>query len=350
MDDIEKRKVSVIVPIYNDEEYIHSCIDSIITQTYRYLEIILVDDASQDTSLEICNEYAEIDDRIRVLHNNQNRGLSESRELGYRQSTGEWICFVDHDDSMCPQAIECLINCADAKTDIITGKYKNILNRNFAQYEWEEIDKPDELVLNHDSAVDTLGYFGQYGVSECLWGKIYRRELFEKIEILEYKERFSQLYFEDVLLISALVKACGQMKIVDKYVYIHRVDYNSVSMSPYALEYNLQTARTADIVTARLDEPYSRKAYAKIIQNYLLVFSKNWYFVWQYYDKNSALLREMEDMFDRYYRIYKGLEIKEPFVTDMCIKLFSINKALFCIIICMPWFQWISKIKYALKS
>lgn len=339
MDDIET--VSIIVPIYNDENYIRSCMNSIINQTYTNVEIILVDDASKDASLEICREYAKKDDRIKVLHNNSNRGLSESREIGYQQATGKWICFIDHDDCMCPDAIECLINYSDEKTDIIAGKYKNILNKKFERYIWDENDNPGVLVLEHHVAVDTLGGFGQYEVPECLWGKIYRRELFEKIEILEYKESFSQVYFEDVLLTSALVKACGRMKIVDKYIYIHRVDYNSVSMSPYALEFNLQTARTADIVIARLDEPYARNAYAKVMQNYLLVFSKNWYLVWQYYDKNPALLREMEDMFDEYYNIYKKLRLKKSFLTDLCISFFHFNKELFCIIVCKIWFEWV---------
>lgn len=348
MDDIEK--VSIIVPIYNDENNIRSCIDSIIAQTYKNIEIILVDDASKDASLGICREYAAKNDRITVMHNNSNRGLSESREIGYKQAAGEWICFIDHDDCMCPDAIECLINYADEKTDIITGKYKNIPNNKFERYIWDENDDPGVLVLEHHIAVDTLGCFGQYGVPECLWGKIYRRELFEKIAILEYKESFPLVYFEDVLLTSALIKACRQLKIVDKYIYIHRVDYNSVSMNPYALEFNLQTARTADIVTTRLDEPYSRNAYGKVIQNYLLVFSKNWYLVWQYYDKNPALLREMEDMFDRYYRIYRQLGVRRSFVTDMCIKLFSINKLVFCVAVCKLWFKWISKVKYTLLS
>ena len=348
MDEIET--VSIIVPVYNDEKNIRSCLNSIIAQTYRNLEIILVDDASKDASLEICQEYAAVDDRFKVLHNNRNCGLSESREIGFQHATGEWICFVDHDDCMRPQAIEWLVGVADEKTDVVTGKYKNISNKNFEQYMWNRINKPDVLVLNHDSAVDTLGYFGQYNVPECLWGKIYRKELFAKIEILEYKKSFSQVYFEDVLLTSALVKACRQMKIIDKYIYIHRVDYNSVSMSPYALEFNLQTARTADIVTARLDEPYSRNAYAKVIQNYLLVFSKNWYLVWQYYDKNAALLREMENLFDRYYKKYKELGAGGSFVANMCIKLFSINKVLFCVFVCKLWFQWISKVKYTIQS
>lgn len=346
----KKDKVSIIVPVYNDEKYICSCLDSIIHQTYNQLEIILVDDASADSSLEICKRYAAMDDRIKILHNSRNCGLSGSREIGYRYATGEWLCFMDHDDSISHRAIEYLVNCADENADIVAAKFKNILNEKFEQYSWDTTSKVSVLTLSHDMAVDTLGNFGKYDVPECLWGKIYRRTLFEKIDIKKYKQRFSQVYFEDVLLTSALVKACREIKIVDVYMYIHRVDYNSVSMSPNALEFNLQTARTVDIVLGRVDEPYAGNAYARIIQNYLLVFSKNWYLIWKYHNKNEKLLHEMEELFEKYYKIYQKLEVHKPLATSMCIRLFKINKVFFCLSVCKLWFGYISKLKYQLKS
>lgn len=346
MSEIEKGKVSVIVPIYNDEKYIRLCVDSIIAQTYNKLEIILIDDASKDMSLEICQEYALQDNRVKVLHNDMNCGVSVSRELGYQQATGEWICFIDHDDYMCPWAIECLLNAADEMADIIAGKYKSILDGYFGKYMCVENDKADVLVLEHDIAVDTLGSFGKYEVPECLWGKIYRKSLFEKINFGKYREKFSKIFFEDILLTSALIKACSHLKIVDQYIYIHQVINNSVSLKLTELEINLQTARAADIVIGRLDEIYSRNAYAKTIESFLLVFSKNWYIVWRYYDKDPVLLNEMEGLFDKYYKTYKEFDRdKKRFVNNICISLFNANKVLFCIIVCQLWFQYFSKIK-----
>lgn len=346
----EKNRVSIIVPIYNDEAYIRNCVDSIIHQTYKKLEIILVDDASADDSLQICRAYASKDSRIKVIHNEHNQGLSKSREIGYSQSTGDWISFMDHDDCINPCTIAYLMENARDTTDIVAARYKNILNDDFEKYTWEDCSNMEVVTLSHDHAVNMLGAFGQYEVPECLWGKIYRKELFDRIEIQKYEKQFSLVYFEDVLLTSALIMACREMRILNQYVYIHRVDFNSVSMSPNALEFNLQTARTADIVMARLNEPYSADAYARVLQNYLLVFSKNWYLVWSYYNKDKKLLNEMEELFDRYYDNYRTLKSKTPLVPRICIGLFRVNKILFCFVVCKFWFQCVSKIKYRLKS
>lgn len=91
------KKISVIVLVYNIEKYVGKCIDSIRKQTYKKLEIILVDDGSTDNSGSICDAYADKDNRIRVIHQ-QNRGLSGARNRGLEASTGEYIGFVDGDD------------------------------------------------------------------------------------------------------------------------------------------------------------------------------------------------------------------------------------------------------------
>ena len=90
-------KISVIVPVYNVEKFIKRCLDSIINQTMRDLEIILVNDGSTDNSGKICDEYAQLDNRITVIHK-ENGGLSSARNTGLDVATGEWIAFVDSDD------------------------------------------------------------------------------------------------------------------------------------------------------------------------------------------------------------------------------------------------------------
>lgn len=346
----EKGKVSIIVPIYNDEKYIHMCIESIIHQTYTKLEIILVDDVSKDASLEICREYAQTDDRIVVLQNENKRGLSGSRERGYRHATGEWICFVDHDDCMDLRAIEKLLAVADDGTDIITGKYKNVLTQYFERHKWDTNSKVNTVTLEHDDAVDALGDFVKNEVPPCLWGKIYRRDLFEKVEILKYKDEFSLIYFEDTLLTPALIKACRKLKIVDQIIYMHRIYYNSVAMSLSSLKFHIQTARAVDIVMNWLDEPYARHTYAKYMQGFLLNISKTWYLIWRYYDKDAALLHEMEELFNKYYAIYKDLDERKLSVNDICIRIFNVNKVFFSAVICKAWFQYVQKIKHRLLS
>ena len=104
-------KVSVIVPVYNVEAYIHKCVDSILNQTMRELEVILVDDGAQDKSGAICDEYAGKDDRVQVIHK-ENGGLSDARNAGVMQATGDYILFVDSDDYIRNDMIECLYHLA----------------------------------------------------------------------------------------------------------------------------------------------------------------------------------------------------------------------------------------------
>jgi glycosyltransferase involved in cell wall biosynthesis len=91
-------EISVIVPVYNVEKYIHRCIDSILAQTFTDFECILVDDYSSDNSLSICEEYAKKDTRIRIIRNEQNRGLPQVRKIGFAIASGGYILYIDSDD------------------------------------------------------------------------------------------------------------------------------------------------------------------------------------------------------------------------------------------------------------
>jgi len=111
-------KISVIVPVYNVEQYLSKCIDSILAQTLTEFEILLIDDGSPDNSGNICDEYAEKDTRIRVFHT-ENRGVSSARNLGLDNAKGDFICFVDSDDWIDPLMFESLlVRTIDTKADL----------------------------------------------------------------------------------------------------------------------------------------------------------------------------------------------------------------------------------------
>lgn len=105
--------ISVIIPVYNVEKYLHECVDSVLRQTYKNLEIILVDDGSTDSSGKICDEYAEKDNRIIVIHK-KNEGPSKTRNAGLERATGKYIYFLDSDDYIENNALELLFNIAES--------------------------------------------------------------------------------------------------------------------------------------------------------------------------------------------------------------------------------------------
>ena len=104
-----EKKVSVIIPVYNVEKYLEECIQSVLKQTYKNLEIILVDDGSPDNCPKMCDEWAKKDSRIKVIHK-QNGGASSSRNTGLDVMTGDFMCFIDSDDFIAKNYIEVLYN------------------------------------------------------------------------------------------------------------------------------------------------------------------------------------------------------------------------------------------------
>lgn len=111
--------ISIIVPVYKVEKYLPACIDSILAQTFENFELILVDDGSPDNCGKICDEYAQKDNRIKVIHQ-ENGGVNQARKVGFIHSTGTWIMFVDSDDILTPQALSLLINHSDG-VDLVSG-------------------------------------------------------------------------------------------------------------------------------------------------------------------------------------------------------------------------------------
>lgn len=148
--------VSIIVPVYGTEAYLPACIDSICSQSYKKLQIILVDDQSPDKCPQICDTYAEKDDRILVIHQ-KNKGVSGARNTGLRNATGDYIMFVDSDDELYPNAVEILLKDADEyKADIVSAK-KELMNRNNGT---QDSCDDDKIVVYHNDEALLLSLAG----------------------------------------------------------------------------------------------------------------------------------------------------------------------------------------------
>lgn len=171
--------ISVIVPVYKVEIYLHRCVDSILGQTYSNLEVILVDDGSPDNCGAICDEYQKKDDRVKVIHK-INSGLSDARNLGISEAKGDYLAFVDSDDFINERYIETLYSmCVENNAQISQCGFTKISDRN--------IDRKTKQVSRYEvKTYDSLGilrklYAPQNIEIDVAWNKLYRRELFGKI-------------------------------------------------------------------------------------------------------------------------------------------------------------------------
>ena len=172
-------EISIIVPVYNVEQYLENCIESILNQTFKDFELILVDDGSTDNSGKICDIYEKKDSRIKVIHKN-NGGLSSARNTGLDIACGKYIGFVDSDDSIHPKMYEVLYNLIEKyKSDISCCNYKytyDISNQNH-----EELNLNEVIEMSNIEAIEKL-YDKDLGVRLVVaWNKLYHKRLFDNI-------------------------------------------------------------------------------------------------------------------------------------------------------------------------
>ena len=172
-----EKLISVIIPVYNVELYLRRCVDSVINQTYKLLEIILVDDGSTDSSGKICEEYSKTDNRIKVIHKT-NGGLSDARNAGIEICKGDYITFVDSDDWIDPDLVKHLYDIiVKFNADISIGMYKKVYD-NFIN---DKCIKEFYNVYEYagTKALEELYVHRSFGVHAC--GKLYKRNLFDTL-------------------------------------------------------------------------------------------------------------------------------------------------------------------------
>ena len=171
--------ISVIIPVFNVEDYLEACVNSVISQSYENLEIILVDDGSTDRSAKLCNSLAVKDLRIKTLHK-PNGGLSSARNYGIDSATGDYITFVDSDDTITPDAISTLYSLVNQHNTLISMATFNNRCRSRNRI----------IILPGIDAASRMLY--QNDMDSSAWNKLYHSSLFQK-------HRFTEgIYYEDI--------------------------------------------------------------------------------------------------------------------------------------------------------
>lgn len=212
MTDMTTPAVSIIVPVYKAEKYLHKCVESLLSQTFADFEVLLIDDGSPDESGRICDEYAEKDSRVKVFHK-ENGGVSSARNLGLDMAAGERVMFVDADDWLDNDALQfCLERAGDA--EFVRYGMRVVYSQSHSA-----VDKSINESWNYDE------YFSNVVARKTtlsVWGGLYKRSLFETNNI-----RFNPKYAlgEDWLVLYLLLKVTSNIKLVANPLY----NYNSTN-------------------------------------------------------------------------------------------------------------------------
>lgn len=217
--------ISVIVPVYNVEKYLDACVESIVNQTYKELEIILVDDGSPDRCPEMCDAWAKKDSRIKVIHK-ENGGLSDARNCGMKVATGEYIGFVDSDDLIHPQMFEKLFDViSKTNADIAQCNYIKFSDYLSVNFECNS-QKNDVIILNSHDAVNDLLKGKTIDTISC--NKLYKSYVALKVDFEVGRIN------EDVLWTYRVIASCNIIASFDEKLYWYYQREDSIMNCEYS--------------------------------------------------------------------------------------------------------------------
>lgn len=257
--------ISVIIPVYNVEKFLPACIDSAINQTYKNIEIILIDDGSPDKCPQICDEYAIKDSRIKVIHK-ENGGISSARNAGIEAANGEFIYFIDGDDFTDSQSLEILLQpiIEDSEVDISIGGFKRV----FYTDNKENIDAPnlyDNTSINYVEVKDYKMLF-HIDLWMVVWGKLIKKQLFNDLCFPEGK------IHEDEFVAYKLCDKSKKIIFCDKilYNYVKRGDSITQKISSRGVENRIEAFIEAIHYFHSKNNKYCQFYYGRRLSNYMI--------------------------------------------------------------------------------
>ncbi len=257
--------ISVVIPVYNVEVYLKRCIDSILNQTYKNIQVILVNDGSKDNSGLICNQYAQKDSRITVIHQ-ENKGVSSARNAGIKASKGDYITFVDADDELVENAFD------------ITVEYLEKHQADVVSYGWEIIDEGTQEVTEQYDDFQVLDN-NEYIIEKILenysafgggypWNKIWRTSVFDQVPAFDE----SMWYFEDLDWVVKMMLCINKMVVCPECLYKYYYRESSATNSAEKAQgrevsYHLAIESIINQLSAKpdLQKRFANKYYPEII-------------------------------------------------------------------------------------
>lgn len=271
--------VSIIIPVYNVEKYINKCLDSVLEQDYKHIEIVVINDGSTDRSVEIVKEYT--DERI-VLLNKVNGGLSSARNYGVKYCTGDYVFFLDSDDWIEKNTISLLVDKMQSGIDIVQGSIRRVM-----------VDGYKEVLLQEEVLNKNIldEYFKKDKLNTVVWNKLYRKNIVKQIPFYEGYVN------EDVIFTFEVSQTQPVVRNIKEIIYNYRIRADSI-MHKKSLMDRMRVVHSLDVVIKECEKneiKYLEMAYFDkyITLLYLYAYSVNKYLE---YDNNSFknLLNELD--------------------------------------------------------
>ena len=279
--------LSVIVPVYNVEKYLEDCVESLLNQTYREYEIILVDDGSTDSSGEICDMLAKRSEKIQVIHK-ENGGLSSARNIGLKEARGRYIGFVDSDDYIMPTMYEKLIKAMSRhKAQIAVCQYFSFLTNDLLGKKSEET-KSTHISGKVCNKHEAFKMFFIHQISESVCDKIYSAELLKDCWFAEGEIN------EDTNVVFRLLEKSSKTIVIHQELYGYRTRQGSITKSGYSDKF-------------RIVERHLHEIKHTIVQRYpgVLPYLKHFYSIHYFCLLNGILHLEASQQYLEDYKIYR---------------------------------------------
>lgn len=277
-------EISIIVPVYNVAQYLHKCVDSILAQTFQNFELILVDDGSPDESGRICDDYAQQDNRVYVIHKS-NGGLSSARNAGIEVAKAPYLAFVDSDDYVSAEMYQGLFeDITESNADMAICGIYDVYGKQAPKI----LPPVKEIVSAHDA---TKMILEAKLISVHAVNKLYRRELFDEVRYPEGS------ITEDAAVIFSLVAQCERIAVNTKqqYYYVHREDtISSAHFAPRDLAtIQIWASNEQQVIEQYPDlknEVHTRVCWANFIVLDKIVLSEHW----QQFEERKDIVRYLK--------------------------------------------------------
>lgn len=322
-------KVSIIIPVFNIQSYVGECIDSCLSQTYSNFEIILIDDGSTDDSGIICDKYAKMDNRIKVIHQ-QNQGLSSARNNGVNSAQGEYVVFIDGDDAVYDCLLDTAVNTVESDdSDIVFFDFEHWDGKKIIS-NTEDMDKFKSL----STSEEFLELLLQHRLCEMVWCGIYKRNIIKNLKFPIGKIN------EDVYWKYRAIENAQKIKLINKKLYLYRVRGDSITHRKFDVR-NLDVMEGAYYRALDVSKKYQSLK--------VLAYTQVWTLLLTLYNSSKIYLNQ-DDKRRAIHKIFKykkalPLTLKEIFKDKKISK-----ERKFLMIICKFSFRMSAKFKYLITE